>query len=186
VAGQFLARIGSSRTIQSSVRGIRNLDSRWNHKTGHPPLFHAPKLHPAAFSHLEDEWPLGRRAQKAQKRRRRHPCSAREMWVAPFRPRSVVRHLADFAIPKPCSAFSRRGVGAVRLHYPWEDRASSMIAALTSGVRPCQAATSSRSATQSRHPSDSPWVQFSQMVSEKQVTSNGTRVQFPPPPLPVL
>ena len=59
---------------------------------------------------------------------------------------------------------------------------SSMIAALTSGVRPCQFATSSRSATQSRHSSNSPWVHLSQVIAEIVLASSGTRVQFPPPP----
>jgi hypothetical protein len=61
-------------------------------------------------------------------------------------------------------------------------RASSITASLTPGVRRCQLATSSRSATQSRHSSDRPWVHLSQSKSGKQVASNETRVQFPPPP----
>jgi hypothetical protein len=60
-----------------------------------------------------------------------------------------------------------------------------MIASLTSGVRPCQFATSSRSATSSRHPSDRPIGQFPYPFFGKQVASFGTRVQFPPPPLRV-
>jgi hypothetical protein len=62
-------------------------------------------------------------------------------------------------------------------------RTNCMIAALTSGVRRCQLATSSRSVASSRHSSDMPAGQFSQTVCEKQFSSNELRVQFPPPPL---
>ena len=65
-------------------------------------------------------------------------------------------------------------------------RTSSTIACLTEGVMRCHVATSSRSASQSRHPSDSPWVQFSQSQFDKVLASIGMRVQFPPPPHPIL
>src|SRR5208283_4480574 len=60
-------------------------------------------------------------------------------------------------------------------------RTNCMIAALTSGVRRCQLATSSRRVASSRHSSDMPVGQFSQTVCEKQLSSNELRVQFPPP-----
>jgi hypothetical protein len=58
--------------------------------------------------------------------------------------------------------------------------AIGMILSLTEGVRRCHFAMNSRSATQSRHHSDSPWVYFSQVASKQTLVSNGPRVQFPP------
>jgi hypothetical protein len=62
-------------------------------------------------------------------------------------------------------------------------RASSMIFCLTFGVGVRQLATNSRSATQSRHSSESAWVDLSHNEIAKQLASIGTRVQFPPPRL---
>jgi hypothetical protein len=60
-----------------------------------------------------------------------------------------------------------RDAGAIRhgfnpRHEIHPQRTNSTIASLTAGVRWCQVVTSSRSATQSRHSSDRPWVHLAQ------------------------
>ena len=62
-------------------------------------------------------------------------------------------------------------------------RASSMTFSLTSGVRRCQVATNSRSATQSRHSSDSPWVLFT-IAANIDLRHLGRGCNSRPPPRP--